>query len=308
MKKYGVLSLIIIGFGLIFLFGCAQDQSKSEMVTEKINLYYGDANNDKLVSEERMISYPKGSDKYQAILEALIKGPEDTSFKANISPNTKVFGTIKQGNDLIVDFSKEFNHFGGSMAEIIGVGSVVNTMTQLDNIKRVKILVAGEELIGPSGNARGFMESFSNQPDDQVTTTNVVLYFGNKDATKVVGEIRKIAGSPEVNKEIFIKKIVEELIAGPKKEGLYPTIPKETKVLSIKLENGTAFTDFSEEMQTEHWGGAAGESMTINSIVNTLTEWDFIKQVQITVNSEPLAIENIILDKPVKRNENMIAR
>jgi germination protein M len=61
-------------------------------------------------------------------------------------------------------------------------------------------------------------------------------------------------------------------------------------------------------MYTKHWRGAAGESMTINSIVNTLTEYDYIAEVKMTVEGEPLAIEHIVADEPIGRNESMIER
>jgi len=61
-------------------------------------------------------------------------------------------------------------------------------------------------------------------------------------------------------------------------------------------------------MLTSHWGGAAGEAMTINSIANTLTEFDFIEQVRITVGGQPLTIEHIILEEPLGRNEDMIEK
>ncbi|MGI6684906.1 MAG: GerMN domain-containing protein [Bacillota bacterium] len=311
MKKrtvYGILLLML----LIIISGCANkspspqgEETKNEKV-EKIKLYFGDANNEKMVTEEREISFASEDDKYKVILEELIKGPEDENLRANISKNTKVYGTIKQESKLIVNLSKEFNQFGGSVAEIIAVGSVVNTLTELDDLKEVKILVAGEELIGPRGEPRGFMTSFQVEPDNKTETSDVTLYFSNKNADKLTGEVRKIAASPEGNREDFIKKVLEELIVGPKESEHYPTIPKEVVVISVKIDNGIAVIDFSEEMHTKHWGGAAGESMTINSIVNTLTEFDFIQKVKIMVNQNPLAIEHTILEDPVERNESVI--
>jgi len=309
MNKRMILLFLVLC--LILMPGCTTrapegGEDTEEVKTESVKLYYGDTNNEKMMTEVREISIAPGEDKYKIILEELIKGPEDKSLRANIPENTKVYGTIKQGSDLIVDLSQDFKQFGGSVAEIIAVGSIVNTLTQLDDIKRVKILVEGEELIGPSGEPRGFMTSFEEEPAQQTETTDVILYFSNKNADKVVGEVRKIAATPEEDREEFIKKVLEQLIAGPESGDLYPTIPKEVVVISVTIDNGTAVIDFSEEMHTKHWGGAAGESMTINSIVNTLTEFDFINKVKITVNQNPLAIEHTILEEPVERNEAMI--
>ncbi|MEN6328362.1 MAG: GerMN domain-containing protein, partial [Syntrophomonas sp.] len=205
------------------------------------------------------------------------------------------------------DLSANFNRFGGSIAEIIGVGSVVNTMTQFKEIQQVKILVNGQEYIGPSGEPRGFMKAFPTDPSQGEAKT-ITLYFGNKDATAVVPESRTINISPNTSNEDFIKIVLDELIKGPENINLFRTIPKEVKVKSVMLKDNIAYVDFSEEMHTKHWRGAAGESMTINSIVNTLTEYDYIAEVKMTVEGEPLAIEHIVADEPIGRNESMIER
>jgi hypothetical protein len=66
--------------------------------------------------------------------------------------------------------------------------------------------------------------------------------------------------------------VLSELIEGPQRTDIYKTVPAEVNVQSVKVDENIASVDFSEEMHTKHWGGAAGESMTINSLVNTLTE------------------------------------
>ncbi|MEN3004759.1 GerMN domain-containing protein [Dehalobacterium formicoaceticum] len=308
MKKISILGMIFLLL-LLALPGCGNNPPADETTKETIQLFYGDAQNEKMVSEAREISYTPEQDKYQVALEALIQGPENQAYMVNIDQNTKVLGTTKEGSDLIVDLSKEFNTFAGSMAEIMAVGSVVNTMTQFEGIERVKILVQGEELIGPSGNPRGFMTTFPTEPDGQTGNqdeTEVTLYFGNQNADKVVGEKRMVPGSPQKDQVEFIKNVLNALIAGPKGNNVFATIPEGVKVQSVTIDQGLLHVDFSEEMHTNHWGGAAGESMTINSIVNTVTEFDFINKVKITVDQSPLAIEHIVLDEPVERNEEMI--
>lgn len=301
---------LLIGLLIAGIFtGCrpTEKTSPTEPISQNIKVFYGDSGNEKMVTETRQISYNKGEDKYKAALQELLKGPTDKNHSANIPTGTKVYGTIKQGNKLIVDFSANFNRFGGSMAEIVGVGSVVNTMTQFKEIEQVKILVNGQEYIGPSGEPRGFMKAFPTDPT-QTETRSVTLYFGNKDATAVAPESRTVNVSPDISKPDFIKILLDELIKGPQATNLYRTIPKEVKVKSVMLKDNIAYVDFSQEMHTKHWHGAAGEAMTINSIVNTLTEYDYISKVKMTVEGQPLAIEHIVAEDPIGRNEDIIVR
>ena len=161
--------IIVLMFGLIagVISGCDtlnNDKPNTEpnLITEKIILYYGDKNNENFVIEEREISYLLAENKFTVVLEELIKGPTKQDYRANIPKETKVIGSVIQNDSLIINVSKDFNRFGGSIAEIIAVGSIVNTLTQFDEITSVKVLVEGNELIGPSGMPRGFMEPFSN--------------------------------------------------------------------------------------------------------------------------------------------------
>jgi germination protein M len=50
------------------------------------------------------------------------------------------------------------------MAELFSIGSIVNTLTQFEGVNKVKILVEGEEFIGPSGEPLGFMTEYPLEP------------------------------------------------------------------------------------------------------------------------------------------------
>jgi germination protein M len=184
---------------------------------------------------------------------------------------------------------------------------VVNTLTQFPEVRRVKILVEGEELIGPSGQPRGFMEPLPN-PGEGTVSRDITLYFGNRDATAVVAETRTVSIPADIQLPDLLRIAVEQLIKGPRNQDLSPTIPPGTRVLSVSVEEDVAHVDFSQEMHTQHWGGAAGESMTVQSIVNTLTEFPDIRRVLMTVEGQPLAIDHMVLDQPVGRSEDLAAK
>lgn len=309
LKKY-LLILLVSALGLGLLAGCSQDQTPpvQEEITETVKLYYGDNGNENIVFEEREISYLEGQDRYSVILDELFKGPKTADYQANISPETKIYGTIVQGKDLIVDLSQEFAQFGGSVGEIVGVLSLVNTLTQFPEIERVKILVEGMELIAPSGQPYPFISYTENGNNAQAELKKFILYFANADATKVAAELREIELPLAVTLEQIITSVLEELVKGPVSTNLSRTIPSEVQILSVRIEGDTLFIDFSEEMHSKHWGGATGEAMTINSIVATLTEFENLNYVKMTVAGQPMNIEHSILDEPVGRNEEMIEK
>ena len=134
----------------------------------------------------------------------------------------------------------------------------------------------------------------------------VLLYFGNADATKVVPEARQVEISEGISQADYIKLLVEELIAGPDNPDLSRTIPQTVTVQEAYVLGPNAYVDFSEEMISDHSRGAAGEAMTIYSIVTTLTELEGIEGVMMTVVGQPMNIEHTVIDSPVERDESMI--
>ena len=111
----------------------------------------------------------------------------------------------------------------------------------------------------------------------------VRLYFANKDYTNLVTERRRVPLSDRLE-----LTLVQELLKGPTDRLLYPTIPKETNLISLDIVEGIAFVNFSREIQLKHWGGSSGEISTLGSIVRTLTQLDKIDKVQILVEGKKL--------------------
>lgn len=127
------------------------------------------------------------------------------------------------------------------------------------------------------------------------------LYFPNQDATKVIPEERTVL----ITDAGIARVTMEELIKGPQDSRLSRAIPEGTKLLNIKIEDNICYVNFSAELRDKHWGGSAGETMTIGAIVNTLTEFPGIQQVQILIEGkvgESIG-GHLELDQPLSRIE-----
>jgi hypothetical protein len=81
------------------------------------------------------------------------------------------------------------------------------------------------------------------------------------------------------------KQVLEKVLEGPKTSGLFPSIPKDTKLLEIFIDDtGLAYVDFSDPLSANHPGGILNEQATVYSIVNALTyNLPEIRQVKILV-------------------------
>lgn len=123
-----------------------------------------------------------------------------------------------------------------------------------------------------------------SQANNEIKNIPIKLYFSNKNDGKLVSEKRlvtkkEIMESPE-------KTIINELIKGPENQELLPTIPKGTKLISVTNKEGTAIVNFSREFVDNHGGGSMGETITIFSIVNSLTELKEIQKVKFLIEGE----------------------
>lgn len=147
-------------------------------------------------------------------------------------------------------------------------------------------------------------ESEPAQPEEG-KTTKITLYFSDSQAEYLKPEVREITQTKSV-----AKAAVLELIKGPETKGLHSTIPPGTKLRSVSIKNKVAYVDFSQEFVRNHPGGSAGETMTIYSVVNTLTEFSSIQKVKFLVQGH--SIETLAghadLTEPLPRNEAIIKK
>ena len=113
--------------------------------------------------------------------------------------------------------------------------------------------------------------------------SGVTIYFPDANGEKLIPTQRQI----NLNREDKYKAVVQALIDGPisDKEGIY-IMPKDTQVLSVKVNNNIATVDFNKAFKTNFTGGSTGELMLIGSIVNSLTEFKDIKAVRFVIKNK----------------------
>ena len=133
----------------------------------------------------------------------------------------------------------------------------------------------------------------------------LTIYFGDENAEFLEPEVRSVSLVP---RESLLVAAINELIKGPTEPNHALTIPPGTRLLGVEVRDGVAWTDFSTEIRTKHWGGSAGELLTTFSVVNTLTEFPEVKAVQFLVEGE--IYDSIwghgITNEPISRQMDLI--
>lgn len=171
--------LILIIIALIFLFkpsvsdeGAtneiieytpAEELSDDEIRKTIISLYFKNIETNTLVAEAKCIDVKElYKEPYSYLINMLITGPENEKLESAIPEGTKVNSCTLKGNTLYVDLSKEFidNAPSGIEEESMIIYSIVNTLTELNEVSGVKFLVNGEENLQFKDGKINFKETF----------------------------------------------------------------------------------------------------------------------------------------------------
>lgn len=178
-KKIFIIIVIILILGIIGVGGYLliknnlepienEIQPEEEITDEQmrqtiVTLYYQNKETKELMPEGRMIdSKELLSDPYTTLMELLIEGPKNESLQSVIPEGTRVIKAELKGDILYLDLSKEFidNHEGGEEAENLTIYSIVNTLTELNEVASVKILINGREDQSFNDNKINFRNAF----------------------------------------------------------------------------------------------------------------------------------------------------
>ena len=125
-----------------------EEITDEQMRTALVTLYYMNKETKELTPEGKMIDVKKLlADPYETLINLLIEQPKNEKLQSAIPNGTKVLGAELKGDVVYLDLSNEFieNHEGGEKAEQTTIKAIVNTLTELNEVSGVKILINGQE-------------------------------------------------------------------------------------------------------------------------------------------------------------------
>ena len=122
--------------------------SPDKINTQTVTLYFLDSGGMGLCEEKRTIEVKQSLTLENQIVEQIIRGPESDSLLPTVSMETKI-GNIKTEEGICyVDLSSEFisKQTGGQNTDEMTIYSIVNSLTELENVKKVQFLIEGEKV------------------------------------------------------------------------------------------------------------------------------------------------------------------
>lgn len=260
------------------------DDSLNESRAE-FTIFYADPQRRYLISQEITVNLAMESDVISCLLEELTTPPEGSNLLSPLPGNTKVLGYTVDDGICTMDFSAEFERNGFSRVEAqrLALLSVVNTLSQLEEIHQVEFSVEGNLLLqyglltvsgplSPDENAIGPVRTGMNEFDASLYLSN-----GSEPYLALVPtRLRQGAGMSQ--EELVVRSLLEFQPVN----GFYSSIPQGTTLESIQLRNGVCFIDLSGAFleSTDHL------TRSVHSIVASVCALDGVNSAQITVDGE----------------------
>jgi len=118
-------------------------------------------------------------------------------------------------------------------------------------------------------------------------TSEVKIFFSNSNldpevtCAKVFPVTRKIAKTEAVGK-VALEALIKGPVQGEVVDGYQTNLNQGIKVNSLKIQNGLAEADFSEELETT--GGSCRVSAIRSQITETLKQFPTVNEVKISIN------------------------
>jgi len=237
-------------------------------------------------------------------------------FQAVLPANTEVLGmnTQKDGT-CVVNFSSEFKQYQ-PQDELKIFQSLTWTLTQFDNIKRVKIQVEGKALNHMPVNKTEIDQGLSREDGinfergsvvDIMNSKPVTVYFlsqNNAGDTYYVPVTRRISND-EVDS---YSAIIKELVKGPSDySNLVSDFDPDTKLVSKpEYQHGKLILNFNEGI----FGNIAKNMINdnvLNPLVLSLTEQPGVNSLEIQVNGKKEALnqQGKLISSPVTRPKDV---
>lgn len=298
-KATGLILLVLL---LLFqtLAGCGE---KKEEVSDYY-IYYLDKDKTKNVA----VGFePKASDTegmIKEMLEALTKNTDSPDYQKVLPEDVLINEWKLENAQLYLFFSNDYGELD-NITEVLCRAAIVRTLTQLEGVDCISFYVGDSPLIDSNGNPVGLMtaESFVENPGEQINaimSSEITLYFSNENGTKLVPEVREVHYSSNISME---KLVMEQLLKGPKDDGLRLAIPQGTKLVNVSVLDGVCFVNLDEGFLNQNYEIA--EPIVIYSIVDSLVELPNVNKVQISVNGDSDKVYRESYDLSVMYDRNL---
>lgn len=298
-----------LAFVLVFAGGCGRQGGPGAENTAEYNVYFLNGEETKVLAVETAITQGDIETELLGLIEAMQKKTQDVSLHAALDYEFGVNSIGLRGEQVILNFDERYLELKPTTAVLIRA-AIVRTLTQVEGVTCVSFQINAQPLTDSAGNPLGILtaDMFVDNSGTEINayeTTTLTLYFANETGDMLVSEKRVV----EYNSNIALERIVvDQVLAGPQKRDVYPTVNPETGIVSVSIKDGICYVNLDQNFLTQIYNVTS--DVTIYSITNSLVELGGVNQVQILVEGESNLMyrEKISLNTLFERNLELIEK
>lgn len=229
----------------------------------------------------------------EALLTALLRGPDSDSYQSAIPQGTTLNAVTRQGRFATADFSAPYGSLSG-VALTLADYAVTLTLTQIPGVSAVRITVNGQTLDYRDKQSFSARDALLLPDGDVVGTVTVSLYFPDASGELVPEErtLNLYEGDTQV------QAVTDAVENGPDNRDLSSAFPDGFFVRSVRQEDAICFVNLSSAL-LETLPENANLSLSLLSLDQSLRSLDSVREVRYLVDGEFLdSYGNVSLIEP----------
>lgn len=315
MKKRKIKTAAGIGIVILLLLLClvyfaGKKKSESEPGKNSYTIYYKNTQGTELTGMTYEAYSVENTETLVWELLSMLQQQkaDDPSILPAVPPDLEIY-SINCDNSpfLALDVSGEYQKQGHA-DEILCRAALVMTLTQIEGVDYVEILMNGQPITDSNKKTIGKMSAnqFMTDLNGDIFSrqkNTVLLYFISPDGKSLKEVERTVLNDASLSME---KMVMTLLMAGPMNKSALAPIPKGVSLQDITIKSGTCYVNFDSTFlnNTQDFD----PNLIIYAIVNTLSELPDVNMVQISVNgSSDVKFKDLIsLSEPFVKNMSYV--
>lgn len=260
-------------------------------------LYLIDSNG-MVASQTVELPVPETNQVAQQVIEYLVKGGPVTpmlpnGFQAVLPEDTEVLGLdLQEDGTIVVDLSGEFSEYEAS-SELPIIEAVTYTLTQFDNVQKVKLRVEGEDLAEMPVNGTPLNNGYTRANGINLMNNDTLDYFSSNPVTMFYPVEKEnnryyvpVTQYVKMDDENDLAGVVNELIEGPGYQNNVLNVfnPEAALAAEPVVEEGVANLIFNEGILMDQEQHVISDEV-METIVRTLTAQPNVDAVNVQVEN-----------------------
>ncbi|GAA0326690.1 GerMN domain-containing protein [Oceanobacillus oncorhynchi subsp. oncorhynchi] len=260
-------------------------------------LYLIDSNG-MVASQMIELPIPETNQVAQQVIEYMVKGGPITpmlpnGFQAVLPEDTEVLGIdLQEDGTIVVDLSGEFSDYEAA-SELPILEAVTHTLTQFENVNKVKLRVDGVDLKEMPVNGTPINNGYTRAKGINLTNNDTLDYFNSSPVTMfypVEQENNRyyvpVTQYVEMDDENDLTGVVNELIDGPGYQNHVVNVfsPEAALTADPVIEEGVVHLTFNEGILMDSEQNIISDEV-METMVRTLTQRPNIEAVDVQVEN-----------------------